>query len=109
MNTLKLITLIAIMTTFYSCQENEESLTVLEDQESVVNPCNRPNCAFQVTVFNQQGIRKLIINSALSKLQAAPSFADLFNPNTGTWEVVHQGGNKYTVFVPSSGSGQIEI
>ncbi|MEM9339450.1 MAG: hypothetical protein AAGA66_12025 [Bacteroidota bacterium] len=63
MSTLKYAMLIAMMATFFSCQENEAELMVLEDEASNnVQVCGRPNCAAKVTVISAEFIRWRIIN-----------------------------------------------
>ncbi|MEM6828972.1 MAG: hypothetical protein AAGA66_02610 [Bacteroidota bacterium] len=104
MYTLKSFLLIAIMALCFSCQENDEELVTIEDEESVVAVCSRANCAARVTVVSQQFIRWQILNRAINQIRQRPSFNSIINQNRPTWRVVRQNGNTYAVFIPYAGS-----
>ncbi|MEM6829253.1 MAG: hypothetical protein AAF551_01970 [Bacteroidota bacterium] len=109
MSTLKLLLLTALFaTSIFSCQENEEAIQVIEDQESAVSQCFANGCGARVRVFSNREIRRIILNNALNQIRRTPSFDDLYNMNRSTWIIRHQGGNRYDVLIPNFGE-QIQV
>ncbi|MEM9339448.1 MAG: hypothetical protein AAGA66_12015 [Bacteroidota bacterium] len=100
--TLKSLLFVALMAAFFACQENDEEIKVIEDQQSqVVLTCPAGACAGRVTIWSDRFVRWTIINNALAKFtRTRPDLASVIAADRSNYTVVPIGGNNYNVTIP---------
>ncbi|MEM9338827.1 MAG: hypothetical protein AAGA66_08880 [Bacteroidota bacterium] len=97
MNTLKSLLFVAIMSTFFACQESDEIIpeTEIEDAQLgsfIINNCHAYQCAAKVIVQSPVSSKQAILGAAINEVRQRAGYNDAIFVDRPRWKykkVIH--------------------